>query len=89
MALALKLAEAALLEEAVGEKPVVLLDDVMSELDFSRQDYLLNRIGEGQVFITCCDPTAVLRLTGGRAFHVEQGQVRPMEPVIKEEKTGE
>ncbi|MCI9415195.1 MAG: DNA replication/repair protein RecF [Clostridiales bacterium] len=89
VALALKLAEAALLEEAVGEKPVVLLDDVMSELDFSRQDYLLNRIGEGQVFITCCDPTAVLRLTGGRAFHVEQGQVRPMEPVIKEEKTGE
>ncbi|MCI8553533.1 MAG: DNA replication/repair protein RecF [Clostridiales bacterium] len=73
--LALKLAEASLLEQAIGEKPVVLLDDVMSELDMSRQDYLLNRMGEGQVFITCCDPAAVIRLTGGRAFHVKQGQV--------------
>ncbi len=42
--LALKLAEAALLAEALGEKPVILLDDVMSELDASRQDYLLNKI---------------------------------------------
>ena len=47
--LALKLAEAALLAEALGEKPVILLDDVMSELDASRQDYLLNKIQGWQV----------------------------------------
>ena len=57
--LALKLAEAALLAEALGEKPVILLDDVMSELDASSQDYLLNKIQGWQVFITCCDPNSI------------------------------
>ena len=73
--LALKLAEAALLREVTGERPVALLDDVMSELDVSRQDYILNRLSGWQVFITCCDPGAVLRLTGGQAFAVKQGAV--------------
>ncbi len=71
--LALKLSEAAVLEQIIGEKPVVLLDDVMSELDVHRQDYLLNHMKGWQVFITCCDPTAVLRMTGGCAFCVKNG----------------
>lgn len=45
-----------------------LLDDVMSELDLSRQDYILNHIHGWQVFITCCDPGAVRRLDGGRGL---------------------
>mgnify|MGYP000388104515 CR=1 FL=1 len=53
--LALKLAEAALLAEALGEKPVILLDDVMSELDASRQDYLLNKSRAGR----CLSPAAI------------------------------
>lgn len=73
--LALKLAEAVVLQEVTGEQPVALLDDVMSELDVSRQDYILNHIHDWQVFITCCDPSAVLRLTGGRVFHIRGGAV--------------
>ena len=76
-ALALKLAEAALLEEATGEKPVALLDDVMSELDAARQDYILDRIEDWQVFITCCEPGTVLRLDRGnrnsRAWSIRAG----------------
>lgn len=71
--LALKLAEAAALREVTGEPPVALLDDVMSELDERRQDYLLNHMTDGQVFITCCEPSAVLRLADGGRFHVENG----------------
>ena len=73
--LALKLGEAAVLGEAIGEPPVILLDDVLSELDAARQDYLLNRMAGRQVFITCCEPTPVLRLRGGRAFRMEGGQL--------------
>ena len=73
--LALKLAEASLLYRLLGERPVVLLDDVMSELDQSRQDYLLNHIEGWQVFITCCDPDTVGRLEGGAIFQVEGGVI--------------
>ena len=73
--LALKLAEASILREVTGEQPVALLDDVMSELDVSRQDYILNHIHGWQVFITCCDPSAVLRMTGGKVFRVRGGHV--------------
>ena len=73
--LALKLAEASVLKDVTGEQPVALLDDVMSELDTTRQDYVLNHIHGWQVFLTCCDPSPVQRLTGGKVFHVEQGRV--------------
>lgn len=78
--LALKLAEAAVLREVTGEQPVALLDDVMSELDTSRQDYVLNHIHGWQIFLTCCDPSPVLRMTGGRVFHVEQGIITADSP---------
>lgn len=76
--LALKLAEASLLYSLLGERPVVLLDDVMSELDQSRQDYLLNHIKGWQVFITCCDPDAVGRWDGGAVSQVEEGKIVPV-----------
>ena len=53
--LAMKLAEAEILGNKKGEKPVILLDDVLSELDRSRQEYLLKKLGGMQVFITCCE----------------------------------
>lgn len=56
LVLALKLAEADVLEQEGGEAPVILLDDVMSELDAGRQHYLLNRLDGRQVFLTCCEP---------------------------------
>ena len=73
--LALKLAEASLLEQVTGEPPVAFLDDVMSELDVSRQDYILNHIEGWQVFITCCEPSSALRATAGRVFQVRQGEI--------------
>lgn len=73
--LALKLAEASLLREKTQDEPVALLDDVMSELDEGRQDYILNHIKDWQVFITCCDPAAVLRLKQGKTFHIENGNL--------------
>lgn len=72
--LALKLAEASLLEESIGEKPIALLDDVMSELDSLRQDYLLNHMEGWQVFISCCDPNAVKGLDRGRIISVKGGK---------------
>ena len=74
--LALKLAEADILYRKTGERPVILLDDVMSELDMSRRDYLLNHLDGRQVFITCCDPETVRLMETGRGFYVEKGTVR-------------
>ncbi len=73
--LALKLAEAALLAKEYNEKPIILLDDVMSELDRSRQEYILNHIDGFQVFITCCDPASITRLTDGVVFRIQNGTV--------------
>lgn len=73
--LALKLAEASLLKEVTGEQPIALLDDVMSELDITRQDYILNHIHNWQVLITCCDHVAIERQTGGKVFHIQNGKI--------------
>ena len=74
-ALALKLGEAEILKEITGERPVALLDDVMSELDVHRQDYILNHIRDWQVFITCCEPSTVLRLYDGKTFEIRNGRI--------------
>ena len=71
--LALKLAEANLLEQITKKEPIAFLDDVMSELDEKRQDYILNHIKNRQVFITCCDKETILRLKKGKTFHIEHG----------------
>lgn len=71
--IALKLAESGLLREMTGVEPVVLLDDVMSELDEKRQDYIFNNIKSGQIFITCCDKNTVLKLKEGKTFRIENG----------------
>ena len=52
-ALSLKLAEIELVKKVTGDHPVLLLDDVLSELDSNRQNYLLNNIGDIQTIITC------------------------------------
>lgn len=75
-ALALKLAEWELAKDDLGESPVLLLDDVLSELDMLRQDYVLNCIGGGQVLITCCGSEELRKKTGGRVIQVENGRLR-------------
>ena len=74
-ALSLKLASRELFQEQTGEWPVLLLDDVLSELDEKRQEFVLNRIEGGQVFLTCCGEEQAGLLRGGKVFHVKQGKL--------------
>lgn len=74
-ALALKLAEREIYKNAAGEYPVLLLDDVLSELDPRRQEFVLNRIEGGQVFITCCEDDRLPQMLGGRVFHISGGKI--------------
>ena len=73
--LSLKLSEARLMSEAFEEPPVVLLDDVMSELDTKRQDFLLKNTEDNQVFITCCEPIESERLKNAKLFEVKGGVI--------------
>lgn len=73
--LSLKLAEAGVLSELTGENPVILLDDVMSELDRKRQDFLLNKVRDYQVFITCCDFDDSLDVGDNKKFPIKEGRV--------------
>ena len=73
--LSLKLAEASVLKERMGEEPVILLDDVLSELDMSRQDFLLNELVGCQVFITCCEKSNKEQLKNGKIFQIKNGEI--------------
>ncbi len=75
-ALSLKLAERDIFCQETGEVPVLLLDDVLSELDGERQEFVLNRITGGQTLITCCADESVSRLTGGQVLRLEGGRVQ-------------
>ncbi|MDY3905804.1 MAG: DNA replication/repair protein RecF [Lawsonibacter sp.] len=74
-ALSLKLAQREIFQEETGEWPVLLLDDVLSELDGKRQSFVLNRIQGGQIFITCCEEEKLEGLEGGKAFHIQGGRL--------------
>ena len=74
-ALSMKLAEWTICRDELGSSPVLLLDDVLSELDAARQDYVLNSIQGGQVLITCCDEEEVSRRTGGRIIRISGGRI--------------
>ena len=73
-AISLKLAQRELMANQSGQIPVLLLDDVLSELDPARQDFVLNQITEGQVFITCCEPGRFTKL--GKTIEICKGQVQ-------------
>ena len=70
-ALSLKLAERDIFRELTGFSPVLLLDDVLSELAPRRQEFVLNRISGGQVFITCCEVGRVTEI--GKTFEIRAG----------------
>ena len=72
-ALSLKLAQRDIFFQETGEYPVLLLDDVLSELDARRQAFVLNHIQGGQIFITCCEEEKLEGLEGGAAFHIHGG----------------
>ena len=72
-AISLKLAQRELMQSQSGQMPVLLLDDVLSELDPGRQDFVLNQITQGQVFITCCEPGRFTKL--GKTIEIAKGKV--------------
>ena len=71
--LAIKLAESYILDYAFDDKPVMLLDDVFSELDITRQNFLLNNIKGLQTIITCCDINNTKQLKNGKIFTMRGG----------------
>jgi DNA replication and repair protein RecF len=76
-ALSLKLAEIELVKKCIHDTPVLLLDDVLSELDSNRQNYLLNSIHNIQTIITCTglDEFVKNRFQIDKIFQVETGKV--------------
>jgi len=71
----IKLAERDIHFEDRGEYPVLLLDDVLSELDSERQSFVLGRISGGQVLITCCDDSAAASFQGGATLRINNGEI--------------
>ena len=72
-ALALKLSEAEIIRRKNKTCPVVILDDILSELDQTRRNFVINNIDKSQVFITCCNMDDLSALQGGRCWHAENG----------------
>lgn len=76
-ALSLKLSEIELVRRKIGDMPVLMLDDVLSELDSSRQNYLLNSISDIQTIITCTGVEEFVknRFEINKVFQVIEGQI--------------
>lgn len=77
VALTLKLAEISLIEEEVGEQPVLLLDDVLSELDNNRQKHLMEALKKTQTLVTCTGVEDFVRkgLDVNKLIRVDQGNI--------------
>ena len=76
-ALSLKLAEIRLVKELTGEDAVLLLDDVLSELDKSRQSYLVNCLNTVQIFITTTEISEEVAdsFPDGITYHIKNGRI--------------
>ena len=74
LALAMKLAEGEICHAASSEHPVYLFDDVLSELDAKRRDYLTSRIRDKQVILTSCEQTETERLKDANVIRVSGGR---------------
>ena len=72
-AISVKLAQRELLRRDTDEEPLLLLDDVLSELDVGRQDFVLNHLKGGQVFITCCETDRLTEL--GQVLRIAEGKI--------------
>ena len=76
-ALSLKMAEIEIVEKTIGEKPILLLDDVLSELDRNRQNYLLENIKGIQTIITCTGLEEFVKngININQTFEIVQGKI--------------
>ncbi|MGN1113903.1 MAG: DNA replication/repair protein RecF [Oscillospiraceae bacterium] len=76
IALVMKLAQAYILKEEIDDAPCILLDDVLSELDLSRQKFVISKIHDMQVFITCCDKNIPFnKKTKGKLYFISEGKI--------------
>lgn len=73
--LTLKMAHLEMIRHYCGENPVLLLDDILSELDLSRQKYLLDKIEGRQVIITCTNRKGIPDSENKKFFHIQNGRV--------------
>lgn len=80
-ALSLKMAEIKIVEDTIGEKPILLLDDVLSELDRSRQNYLLENIKGIQTIITCTGLEEFVKngININQTFEIVNGSIKGSE----------
>lgn len=74
-ALSLKLAELKVMHEETGEHPILMLDDVLSELDPSRRRQLLHALGDVQTLITCTDPADLAGAEVSELLKIEHGTI--------------
>ncbi len=76
-ALSLKLSEIRMVEDVIKDKPILLLDDVLSELDDKRKKYLLDNIKDIQTIITCTGVEEFLesRMPIDQVYHVKEGRI--------------
>ena len=74
LALALKLAEGEICRQEFGDEPVLLFDDVLSELDSERRDYLTKKLVGKQVIITTCEDESIVGLGSAKVIRVENGR---------------
>lgn len=73
IALALKLSEAEIIRRKNKTDPVIILDDILSELDCVRRDFVIHNIEKSQVFITCCNIDDLSSLNGGKVWTADKG----------------
>jgi len=73
-ALALKLSEAEIIRRKNKTCPVVILDDILSELDHVRRGFVINNIEKSQVFITCCNIDDLSSLKNGKTWITDNGR---------------
>ncbi|MCY3985777.1 MAG: DNA replication and repair protein RecF, partial [Candidatus Dadabacteria bacterium] len=78
LVLALKASEIRLFKEHTGTNPILLLDDITSELDIKRRSFLFRTISEftGQVFVTSTDKNEIPRQDEFHSFLVDSGRVK-------------
>ncbi len=78
IALALKLSEAEIIRRKNKTDPVIILDDILSELDSVRRDFVIHNIEKSQVFITCCNIDDFSSMSGGKVWKADNGTFTEM-----------
>lgn len=75
LALTMKLAEGEMSRKIGGEYPVFLLDDVLSELDGARREFVLSRLRDRQIIVTSCEPDLFSGGSADRLIHINNGKI--------------